>query len=164
VRVFDIHLSVLVLALATSPTAVGQNSPADVVPSQAAIVWTGAQQPVPEPAPNTSAREIPPAQEGAQQNTERSPEQREQPGAQKPGQNPGEANSPASGDSENLRSVTGTVVREGPSYFLRTDDNSEYQLDDATKVRDFENQAVRITGTVDSSTRTIHVQTIKPNT
>ncbi len=142
----------------------GQSAPTDVVPSQAAIVWTGAQQPVPEPAPDVSAREIPPAQQGAQQNTERSPEQREQPGVQKPGQNPADSNVAMPASSENVWSLNGTVVREGSSFFLKTDDNSEFQLDDAAKVRGFENQAVRVTGTIDSSTRTVHVQTIKPST
>jgi Protein of unknown function (DUF5818) len=155
---------VLVVGLASAVVACGQASPTDVVPSQAAIVWTGAQQPVPEPAPDTSAREIPPAQQGTEENAERSPEQREQPGVQKPGQNPGDSNNASPASSENTRSINGTVVREGSSYFLKTDDNSEFQLDDAAKVRGFENQAVRITGTIDSSTRTIHVQTIKPTT
>ena len=152
-------LVVLVLAV----LCCAQSAPPEVVPSQAAIVWTGAQQPVPEPAPDTSAREIPPApQQGAEQNTERSPEQREQPGVQKPEQNPGDNNSATPANSENTHSISGTVVREGSGYFLKTDDNSEFQLDDAAKVRDFENQSVRITGTVDSSTRTIHVQSVKP--
>lgn len=155
---------VFVLLLTAAALCFGQSTPTDVVPSQAAIVWTGAQQPVPEPAPDVSAREIPPAQEGPQQNTERSPEQREQPGVQKPGENRGDTNTTTPAGSENVRSINGTVVREGSSFFLKTDDNSEFQLDDATKVRGFENQAVHITGTIDSSTRTIHVQTIKPTT
>jgi hypothetical protein len=159
-KVWKLSTTVLILALGTA--AFSQSSP-DVVPNQAAIVWSGMQQPVPEPARDTSAREIPPAQQGAQQSTEHSPEEREQPGVQKPGQNPGESNTGASG-SEALRSINGTVVREGNSYFLRTDENSEFQLDDAAKVRNFENQAVRITGTVDSSTRTIHVRTVDPTT
>lgn len=151
------------LLLSGGVLSFAQSAPPEVVPSQAAIVWTGMQQPVPEPAPDTSAREIPPApQQGAEQNTERSPEQREQPGVQKPEQNPGDNNAATPATSENTRSISGTVVREGSSYFLKTDDNSEFQLDDAAKVRDFENQAVRITGTIDSSTRTIHVQTVKP--
>ena len=156
--------SVFVLLLAGAVLSFGQSAPTDVVPSRAAIVWTGAQRPVPEPAPDVSAREIPPAQQGAQQNTERSPEQREQPGVQKPGENPADTNSTTPASSENVRSINGTVVKEGSSFFLKTDDNSEFQLDDDAKVRGFENQAVRITGTIDSSTRTIHVQTIKPTT
>lgn len=155
---------IFVLVVAGAVLSFGQSTPTDVVPSQAAIVWTGAQQPVPEPATDISAREIPPAQEGAQQNTERSPEQREQPGVQKPGKNPADTNSTTPASSENVHSINGTVVKEGSSFFLKTDDNSEFQLDDATKVRGFENQAVHITGTIDSSTRTIHVQTIKPTT
>ena len=157
-------LSVLLGLLCGVAFCFSQSSPTDVTPSQAAIVWTGMQQPVPEPAPDTSAREIPPAQEGAQQNTERSPEQREQPGVQKPGENPADNRSTTPASSENVRSISGTVVRERSSFFLKTDDNSEFQLDDAAKVRGFENQAVHITGTIDSSTRIIHVQTIKPTT
>lgn len=162
--VWKLSLSVLVVTLLGACVALGQSSPLRPIPDQAAIVWSGMQQPVPEPAQDASAREIPPAQQGAQQSTERNPEEREQPGVQKPDQNPGTANEASSNKSENVRSVHGTVVREGTSYFLRTDDNSEFQLDDASKVRNFENQAVRITGTVDSSTRTIHVQTVEPTT
>ena len=161
-RVWKPSLSALIMPLAAALLSFGQNPPAGTLPDQAAIVWSGMQQPVPEPAQDTSAREIPPAQQG--QNSARNPEEREPPGAQKPGENPGEANTGAPGSSENLHSIHGTVVREGNSYFLRTDENSEFQLDDAAKVRNFENQAVRITGTVDSSTRTIHVRTIEPTT
>ena len=158
-------LSIVVALLGGLAICLAQSTPTDVVPSQAAIVWTGAQQPVPEPAPDTSAREIPPApQQGAEQNSERSPEQREQPGVQKPGGNAADTTAATPASSENVRTINGTVVREGSGFFLKTDDNSEFQLDDATTVRGFENQAVRITGTIDSSTRTIHVQTIKPTT
>jgi len=151
------------VVLSAAALSSAQSAPAEIVPGQAAILWTGAQQPVPEPAPDTSAREIPPApQQGAGQNNEHSPEQREQPGVQKPEQNPGESNGATPASSENVRSINGTVVKEGSGYFLKADDNSEFQLDDASKVRGFENQAVRITGTIDSSTRTIHVQTVKP--
>ena len=122
------------------------------------------QQPVPEPAQDISAREIPPAQEGAAQNTERSPEQREQPNIENPGQSAEQANPAGSNASQAVRTLTGTIVRENNGYFLKADNNSEYQLDDPGKVRNFENQTVRVTGTVDSSTRTIHVQTVQPQT
>lgn len=154
-------LAILLIALGSAPFVVGQNTGANPAP-QAAIVWTGAQQPEPAPAQDTAAKEIPPAQQGAEQNTERSPEQREQPAVQKPGETGNQTSPAASSGSENVRALTGTVVKENNGYFLRMDDNSEFQLDDASKVRDFENQPVRITGTVDSSTRTIHVENIKP--
>ena len=122
------------------------------------------QQPVPEPAQDISAREIPPSQEGAAQQTERSPEQREQPKLQDPGQSEEQTNPANSSASQAVRTLTGTIVRENNGYFLKADNNSEYQLDDPGKVRNFENQTVRVTGTVDSSTRTIHVQTVQPQT
>jgi hypothetical protein len=155
-------LAILLLVLAVAPIAIGQNTPANPA-DQAAIVWTGMQQPVPEPAQDTAAKEIPPAaQQGAEQNTERSPEQREQPEVQNSGKPGQQANPASSSNSDNVRSLTGTVVKENSGYFLRTADNSEYQLDDVSKVKGFENQSVSITGTVDSSTRTIHVQNVKP--
>src|ERR1700722_14743924 len=56
---------------------------------------------------------------------------------------------------------TGTVVKAGGKYVLKTAD-SNYQLDDQDKAKQFVGQQVKINGNLDSSTRMIHIADISP--
>lgn len=56
---------------------------------------------------------------------------------------------------------TGTVVKAAGKYVLKTSDMS-YQLDDQDKAKQFVGQQVKINGTLDSSTSTIHISDISP--
>jgi hypothetical protein len=55
---------------------------------------------------------------------------------------------------------TGTVVHEGDSYKLR-DGDVEFKLDSSPRVRKLVNQRVKITGTLDQSNSTIHIESVK---
>jgi Protein of unknown function (DUF5818) len=58
-------------------------------------------------------------------------------------------------------SFAGTVVKAGGKYVLKTSDMN-YQLDDQQKARKFVGQQVKVSGTLDSHTSTIHVSDINP--
>jgi hypothetical protein len=55
----------------------------------------------------------------------------------------------------------GTVVKAGGKYVLKTSDMS-YQLDDQDKAKQFVGQQVKVNGSLDSNTSTIHVSDIAP--
>jgi hypothetical protein len=58
-------------------------------------------------------------------------------------------------------SFAGTVVKAGSKYVLKTTDMN-YQLDDQQKAKQYDGQQVKVNGTLDSNTSTIHVADISP--
>jgi hypothetical protein len=105
-------------------------------------------------------------------------DQSAQPGTQQPtsdtqnGQQPSAdqqgAQQPSSPDQDSpsmptnqSSSFTGTVVKAGGKYVLKTSD-ANYQLDDQQKAKKFVGQQVKVSGTLDSSTSTIRVSDISP--
>jgi hypothetical protein len=56
-------------------------------------------------------------------------------------------------------SFTGTVVKAGGKYVLKTGDMN-YRLDDQQKAKKFVGQQVKVSGTLDSNSSTIHVSDI----
>jgi Protein of unknown function (DUF5818) len=60
------------------------------------------------------------------------------------------------------KTFTGTILKSGEMFVLSDSDNkSRYMLDDQDKVRRYEGKHVKITGTVDVGSNTIHVETIE---
>jgi len=64
-------------------------------------------------------------------------------------------------DTQTQNSFSGTVVKVGKHYVLKTD-TMTYQLDDQTKARQFEGKQVTVNGTLDKSTSMIRVTDIQP--
>jgi hypothetical protein len=91
------------------------------------------------------------AQPGAQQPTA------DQQGAPQP--NTPDQDSSGSMQSSQASTFTGTVVKAGGKYVLKTSDMN-YQLDDQQKAKKFVGQQVKVSGTLDSNTSTIHVSDI----
>ncbi len=58
-------------------------------------------------------------------------------------------------------SFTGTVVKAGGKYVLKTSDMN-YQLDDQEKAKQFVGQQVKVNGSLDSNTSMIHISDISP--
>jgi uncharacterized protein YdeI (BOF family) len=58
-------------------------------------------------------------------------------------------------------SFSGTVVKAGGKYVLKTSDMS-YQLDEQQKAKKYVGQQVKVSGTLDNNTSTIHVSDISP--
>jgi hypothetical protein len=60
------------------------------------------------------------------------------------------------------KTFTGTILRSGESFVLSNSvTKSRYMLDDQDKVPRYEGKHVKITGTVDGASNTIHVETIE---
>jgi len=55
----------------------------------------------------------------------------------------------------------GTVGRVGDQFVLLDSTGQVYKLDDARRARRFEGKAARVTGSMDTSTRTIYVESIE---
>src|SRR3984893_18677246 len=60
------------------------------------------------------------------------------------------------------KTFTGTVLKSGESFVLSDSvAKSRYILDDQDKVRRYEGKHVKVTGTIDVASNTIHVETIE---
>jgi|SRR5690242_21232224 len=68
-------------------------------------------------------------------------------------------------DPANKKMCTEECVKNGAKYVLyNATRKTVYELDDQTKPADFAGQKVKVTGTYDAATKTIHVTDIKPAT
>lgn len=57
--------------------------------------------------------------------------------------------------------LSGTIVKDRTSFVLRDSAGMVYQLDDASKAEPFAGMPVTITGTLEASTKMIHVRQIQ---
>jgi glucan-binding YG repeat protein len=80
-----------------------------------------------------------------------------------PSQSPSTAAQDTTSPSQNQSPVTGTVVKAGDKYVLKTD-TMTYQLDDQDMAQKYEGREVKVNGTVDSTTSIIHVNDLTPVT
>jgi Protein of unknown function (DUF5818) len=84
---------------------------------------------------------------------------------QQPPDNPAAAPTEASGTQAQSESApqtfTGTIVRIGDQYVLRTTDNMTYQLDDPNKAKEYEGKQVKVTGNLGAKAKLIHIQNIE---
>lgn len=107
-----------------------------------AVVWSETQTPQPVPSATPD-----------QQQDQQTPD------------NPTAAPAQASGMQDQSDSATqtftGTVVKIGDKYVLRTTDNMTYQLDDADKAKEFEGKQVKVTGGLQAKNKVIHIQNIE---
>ena len=63
---------------------------------------------------------------------------------------------------EDMQAFSGQIVRTHGKYVLNDmETKTTYQLDDQAKAEDYQGRQVRITGTLDSRTKTIRVQMIR---
>jgi uncharacterized protein YdeI (BOF family) len=63
---------------------------------------------------------------------------------------------------QNAKTFSGTVIKNGDTYVLSDAANKlAFVLDDAQKARQYEGKKVKVTGTVDVASNTIHVETIQ---
>lgn len=139
------------LVLACAPCLLAQTVEApsepqgpDQVESQQLIAWTRFQQPQPVPEP------LPPPDKGIPQ-----PDQQAQPPAQDnapsaPQQSPGKS-----------QTFTGKIVKQGDKFVLRVSAGTAYQLDEQGSASEYENKDVKVSGTLDSVSNTIHVTHIE---
>jgi len=99
----------------------------------------------------------------AQQPASPAPASPASPRAKRPpdeGQKPSEGESSAPAPDTKIRPFMGTVVHENGGYFLRAGD-LEYKLDDQAEARRYEGRSVKVTGSLERQSNTIHVQKIE---
>ena len=143
----------LVLAAWLLPAAFGQMS----------------QQPQPQDPttqqPSTSPQSTPPTQPQSEQKPQQpdpsaSPAQTPsaQPAPQP--QQPNDSSATSAGSSADAKTFMGTVVKAQDGYMLRAAD-LQYKLDDQERARQFDGKNVKVQGTLDTQSNTIHVQTIE---
>jgi hypothetical protein len=72
------------------------------------------------------------------------------------------AGSQASNSQNSMQTFQGTISQGQTGYVLKDSSGVSYQLDDQKKAKEFSGQSVKVSGTLDSSTSTIHVTSISP--
>jgi hypothetical protein len=136
--------------LVLTPLAFGQEAqpapqtPEDAFVMQRPVAWTRMQKPQPAPQP------LPP-----HDTTVPEPDQQDQQGKQPAGPQTPPQQTPVN------QSFTGKIVKDGDKYVLKVASNTSYELQDQVDVKQFENQNVRVTGKLDTSTNTILVVKIE---
>ena len=95
--------------------------------------------------------------------------QTQQPSQQDPPQSPTQTQptqpqaTPSSSDSmPQSQAFTGTIVKSSDGYMLQDDTNkTSYKLDNAKQAKKFSGKNVKVTGTLDSASNTIHVTDVQ---
>jgi len=83
--------------------------------------------------------------------------------AQQPGQMPDQSAQPspdsqAQSQQSGTQVFTGTIVKSGDKYVFQDSSGATYDIDAQGQVKQFEGKKVRVHGTLDPSTKMIHVQ------
>jgi hypothetical protein len=131
------------ILLALTPFAVGQQPqlapqlPEEALATQQLIAWSWLQKPQPAPQP-LPPRDTPIPQTGPQ-------------GPQ--------AQPPADPQNQQIptQSFTGKIVKDGEKYVLKVTGTAAYQLDQQSAAKQYENQDVKVFGSLDTDSNTIHV-------
>jgi len=103
------------------------------------------QRPEPVPVPDSNADK----QSGPKEDT---PPQQPAPDTGAPAQ---EKQGPAA------QTLSGTVIKLGNNYVLKTTDKQTYELDDQNKAREYEGKQVKIVGSLDRTTNMIRITSIE---
>lgn len=113
-------------------------TPEDAFSTRELIAWSHLQKPQPAPQP------LPPRDTPIPQPDQPQDQQSKAPA------DPGQQEQP-------VQSFTGKIVKNGGRYVLKVSASSTYELEGAGDLQRFENQDVRVMGSVDPGTNTIHV-------
>ena len=132
-----IFLALTPLAFAQEPQLTPQ-FPEDALTSQQLIAWSRLQKPQPAPQP-LPPRDTPIPQPDPQGEQARQPSNPQAP----------------------TQSFTGKIVKDGGKYVLKVASNSTYQLDGQGDVQQYENQDVKVVGTLETGSNTIRVVKIE---
>jgi len=130
-------LSIAPMAMAQSPQK--HQSPS-MRPGTELVAWTQDQKTEPMPSQTTTPPQQQPNTQTPSTPTGQGDDTHKQPAAQ---------------------AFTGTIMKSGDNYVLKTADNMTYQLDDQSRAKQFEGKQVQVTGSLDATSQTIKVQDIK---
>jgi outer membrane biosynthesis protein TonB len=130
----------------TTPATPADQTPADQqtqpTPTPDTPPTQQTQQPTPAPSPDSP----PPAQQPPAQTPDQS---------QAPSDNSPSAAAPSASDGQTF---SGTVVKAGDKYVLKTDSGKTYDIDHQDEVKKFDGKRVRVKGKLDDSGTKIQVQ------
>ena len=135
-------VAILALVVTMLPAAFAQTSD-QTSPSSSAPAASS-----PAASPSASPAQTSPAQTSPAQTSPSTPDQSSS------------AQGSASAASQDGESFTGTVVKSGDKYVLKTDTGT-YQIDDQDKAKQFEGRQVKVSGNLDKATSTLHVTDIQ---
>ena len=138
-----ILLAVTPLAFAQEPQMAAPQVPEDALATEQLIAWSRLQKPQPAPQP-LPPRDTPIPQPGQDQDQQA-----------KPPADPQTQQSPTN------QSFTGKIMKDGAKYVLKVAGNTTYQLDGQSDVQQYENQTVKVVGSLDAGSNTIRVVKIE---
>jgi hypothetical protein len=126
------------LLLALTPSLLGQESHIEAIPSaedpeaRQLIAWSRLQKPqqVPQPLPPPDSR---------------------------PDPQPAQPPNPHARQQTPSQTFTGKIVRDGEKYVLKVSSNTTYQLDEQSSAAQYQDKEVKVVGTVEAGSKTIHV-------
>ena len=137
-------ISALIVLSATLPALLAQDPKSQLTPilpseilGPQLVAWSQMQkpQPIPQPMPSPDR----PLQQAEQQPAQSNPAQP----------------SPAA------QTFTGTIVKDGGKYILKTSGTNVYELDDQERAKRYEGKQVKIAGTLDATGNSLHVTSIE---
>lgn len=124
------------------------------------------QQPASQdPAAQTQSppdQQEPAAQSQSPSGQQQQPSARPEPSQQEPGAQSQESESPQSAESQPTQIFVGKVAKAKGGLMLKGDTGMSYKLDNVDQAKPFVGKSVKVTGTLDATTNTIHVTTIEP--
>jgi uncharacterized protein YdeI (BOF family) len=82
----------------------------------------------------------------------------QQPEQQQPGQT---VNAPAQQPLPSTQTFAGTIMKDGTKYILKDSSGTTYQLDDQDNAKQYEGKQVKILGSLDAKSNTVHVVSIQ---
>jgi hypothetical protein len=132
-----------------APAKPAPSSPYDGILGPQLIAWSEMQKPQPVPQ---RPDPLPPP--------DTTPSSKPSPASQDPAQD-APKNPHSETESPAATSVTGTIVIMAGKYALETTDHVTYQLDDQDKAKAYDGKTVKVTGTLDRTSGTIHVRSIE---
>jgi hypothetical protein len=138
-----IVFAIIPLAFAQGQQPVPQ-VPEDAFTTRQLIAWSRMQKPQPAPQP------LPPRDTPVPQ-----PDQQDQQGKQ-----PADPQTPSQ-QTPATQSFTGKIVKDGDKYVLKVSSNTTYELQEQGDVKQYENQTVKVVGSLDTGTNTIRVVKIE---
>ena len=90
-------------------------------------------------------------------------QQQSHPGQQPSSQQPSSSSQTSSSDRQSAQSFEGKITRSGNQLvFQDSSSQTSYQLDDQSKVAAYEGKNVKLMGTVDPKTNSMHVIDVTP--
>ncbi len=168
-------LLVAALVACLMPFAFGQGSTSPAQPQDPTAQSPAANPPAtpktfPDDSSSPSSTQSQPAdQSGSQASPSSSPTTDQSAPSQSTDQSGAQAGSPSTSSSssatvtstDNQNSFTGSIIKSGGKYQLRSNGNT-YDLDDQSQAKSFSGKDVKVNGTLDKSSNSIKVTSIEP--